>query len=53
MTSLFTHYALKDVTLGNRILASPLCHYHVHDGLLSEWHKTHYETFTKKGRPVR
>lgn len=36
MTSLFTPYTLKDVTLRNRIVASPMCQYQAHDGLLNE-----------------
>jgi 2,4-dienoyl-CoA reductase-like NADH-dependent reductase (Old Yellow Enzyme family) len=49
MTSLFTPYTLKDVTLRNRIVASPMCQYQARDGLLNEWHQTHYETLAKGG----
>ncbi|WP_223507578.1 NADH:flavin oxidoreductase/NADH oxidase [Pseudomonas sp. BF-B-25] len=49
MTSLFSPYRLKDVTLRNRIVASPMCQYQAHDGLLSDWHETHYETLAKGG----
>ena len=49
MASLFTPYTLKDVTLRNRIVASPMCQYQARDGLLNEWHQTHYETLAKGG----
>ncbi|GAB7530203.1 NADH:flavin oxidoreductase/NADH oxidase [Pseudomonas sp. 3A(2025)] len=49
MTSLFSPYRLKDVTLRNRIVASPMCQYQAVDGRLNNWHKTHYETLAKGG----
>lgn len=49
MTSLFSPYQLKDVTLRNRIVASPMCQYQAVDGTLNGWHKTHYETLAKGG----
>lgn len=49
MTSLFSPYQLKDVTLRNRIVASPMCQYQAADGVLNNWHKTHYETLAKGG----
>ncbi|RMQ50421.1 putative proteinH:flavin oxidoreductase H oxidase [Pseudomonas cichorii] len=49
MTSLFSPYRLKDVTLRNRIVASPMCQYQAVDGMLNGWHKTHYETLAKGG----
>ncbi|MEG5266290.1 NADH:flavin oxidoreductase/NADH oxidase [Pseudomonas sp. JDS28PS106] len=49
MTSLFSPYRLKDVTLRNRIVASPMCQYQAVDGTLNSWHQTHYETLAKGG----
>ncbi|QXG35353.1 NADH:flavin oxidoreductase/NADH oxidase [Pseudomonas viridiflava] len=49
MTSLFSPYTLKGVTLRNRIVASPMCQYQAVDGALNGWHKTHYETLAKGG----
>ncbi|WNZ81247.1 NADH:flavin oxidoreductase/NADH oxidase [Pseudomonas sp. P105] len=49
MASLLAPYILKDVTLRNRIVASPMCQYQARDGLLNEWHQTHYETLAKGG----
>ncbi|WP_110926338.1 NADPH dehydrogenase NamA [Bacillus massiliglaciei] len=41
---LFTPYTIKDVTLKNRIVMSPMCMYSCYeeDGLVQNWHKTHY-----------
>lgn len=43
-TKLFTSYTLKDVTLKNRIVMSPMCMYSSHekDGKVQNFHKTHY-----------
>ena len=41
---LFTSYTIKDVTLKNRIVMSPMCMYssHKENGMVENWHKTHY-----------
>ncbi|XJZ26137.1 NADPH dehydrogenase NamA [Bacillota bacterium Lsc_1132] len=41
---LFTPYTVKDVTLKNRIVMSPMCMYSSHneDGKVQNWHRTHY-----------
>lgn len=41
---LFTPYTVKDVTLKNRIVMSPMCMYssHKQDGKIQNWHRTHY-----------
>lgn len=49
MASLFTPYSLKEVTLRNRIVASPMCQYQARDGVLNEWHQAHYATLAKGG----
>jgi len=43
-TKLFTSYTLKDVTLKNRIVMSPMCMYSSYekDGKVQNFHKTHY-----------
>ncbi|MCH1626666.1 NADPH dehydrogenase NamA [Fredinandcohnia quinoae] len=43
-TSLFSPYTIKNVTLKNRIVMSPMCMYSSHnqDGKLEDWHYTHY-----------
>lgn len=41
---LFTPFTVKNVTLKNRIVMSPMCMYSCEkeDGLVTEWHKIHY-----------
>jgi NADPH2 dehydrogenase len=43
-TALFSPYTIKDVTLKNRIVMSPMCMYSSHneDGRVENWHLTHY-----------
>ncbi len=38
MTSLFSEFKLKDVTLKNRIVMSPMCQYSATDGFVGDWH---------------
>jgi 2,4-dienoyl-CoA reductase-like NADH-dependent reductase (Old Yellow Enzyme family) len=38
---LFAPYHLRDVTLSNRIVVSPMCQYSAIDGLANEWHFVH------------
>jgi NADPH2 dehydrogenase len=42
--ALFTPYTIKNVTLKNRIVMSPMCMYSCHneDGKVENWHYTHY-----------
>jgi len=49
MPTLFTPFTLKDVTLRNRIAASPMCQYHAQDGFLNDWHHTHYAMLARGG----
>jgi 2,4-dienoyl-CoA reductase-like NADH-dependent reductase (Old Yellow Enzyme family) len=39
--TLFTPFALRSVTLRNRILVSPMCQYSSADGFASDWHLVH------------
>ncbi|MFT4415679.1 NADPH dehydrogenase NamA [Fredinandcohnia humi] len=43
-TALFSPYTIKNVTLKNRIVMSPMCMYSSHnqDGKVEYWHYTHY-----------
>jgi 2,4-dienoyl-CoA reductase-like NADH-dependent reductase (Old Yellow Enzyme family) len=41
MSALFTPYALRDVTLRNRIVVSPMCEYSSVDGSANDWHLVH------------
>lgn len=38
---LFTPLAIRNVTLRNRIVVSPMCQYSCHDGLADDWHLVH------------
>jgi len=41
MSLLFTPYAIKSVTLKNRIVVSPMCQYSAIDGFANNWHLVH------------
>lgn len=41
MTSLFQPLALRDLTLSNRIIVSPMCQYSAIDGVAQDWHTVH------------
>lgn len=44
MSMLFSPYQLKDITLKNRIVMSPMCMYScpAEDGKVTNWHRVHY-----------
>ena len=42
MPDLFSPLTLRDVTLRNRIVMSPMCMYSASDGLANDWHLGHY-----------
>jgi 2,4-dienoyl-CoA reductase-like NADH-dependent reductase (Old Yellow Enzyme family) len=41
MSYLFTALTIRDITLGNRIVVSPMCQYSSHDGFAGDWHLVH------------
>lgn len=41
MTSLFQPLALRDLTLSNRVIVSPMCQYSAIDGVAQDWHTVH------------
>ncbi len=41
MTKLFTPFKLRDLTLKNRIVVSPMCQYSSKDGMPNDWHLVH------------
>lgn len=47
--SLFAPFTLKGLTLRNRIAVSPMCQYQAQDGLMNDWHRTHYTTLARGG----
>ncbi len=40
-SSLFSPFRIRDVTLRNRIVVSPMCEYSSDDGLANDWHVVH------------
>jgi 2,4-dienoyl-CoA reductase-like NADH-dependent reductase (Old Yellow Enzyme family) len=49
MSHLFSPYCLKEVTLKNRIVVSPMCQYQAVDGKVSDWHLPHYASLARGG----
>lgn len=49
MSSLFTPFTLKDVTLRNRVAIPPMCQYSAVDGFTNEWHQVHYAALARGG----
>ncbi|MBV7536581.1 NADH:flavin oxidoreductase/NADH oxidase [Duganella sp. sic0402] len=49
MTALFKPYTLKGVTLRNRIAVPPMCQYSAVDGLVNDWHESHYTSIARGG----
>lgn len=45
MKTLFSPLKLKDNTLHNKIIISPMCQYSAHNGFASDWHLVHYGQF--------
>lgn len=42
MSKLFSNLSIRNLTLKNRIIMSPMCQYSVHDGFATDWHFIHY-----------
>lgn len=49
MPGLFDPFPLKNVTLRNRIVASPMCQYSAEDGVANEWHRAHFAGLARGG----
>jgi 2,4-dienoyl-CoA reductase-like NADH-dependent reductase (Old Yellow Enzyme family) len=49
MLHLFDPFILKGVTLRNRIVVSPMCQYMAREGLVNDWHQTHYASLARGG----
>ncbi|MEO8346899.1 MAG: NADH:flavin oxidoreductase/NADH oxidase [Betaproteobacteria bacterium] len=48
-SSLFTPYALRGLTLANRIVVSPMCQYSAVDGCAVDWHTIHWGQLLQSG----
>ncbi|HMA49190.1 MAG TPA: NADH:flavin oxidoreductase/NADH oxidase, partial [Magnetospirillaceae bacterium] len=49
MSQLFSPYALRDLTLSNRIVVSPMCQYSAIDGKATDWHMVHLGSMALSG----
>ena len=49
MSQLFTPFALRGLTLDNRIVVPPLCQYSSDDGVASDWHMQHLPALAISG----
>ena len=49
MPGLFDSFTLKQITLRNRIAASPMCQYQAKDGVVTDWHLPHYTALARGG----
>jgi len=49
MSDLFSVFKLKDATLRNRIAVPPMCQYSAVDGLVNDWHLSHYASLARGG----
>jgi 2,4-dienoyl-CoA reductase-like NADH-dependent reductase (Old Yellow Enzyme family) len=46
---IFTPLKIRNYTLKNRIVVSPMCQYSSEDGFMNDWHLVHLGTFAKGG----
>ncbi|WEX09800.1 NADH:flavin oxidoreductase/NADH oxidase [Chelativorans sp. AA-79] len=49
MSALFSPFTLKELTLANRIVVSPMCQYSAEDGSATDWHLAHLGTLSASG----
>jgi 2,4-dienoyl-CoA reductase-like NADH-dependent reductase (Old Yellow Enzyme family) len=49
MSALFQPFALKSITLRNRIAVPPMCQYVAIDGRVNDWHLSHYASMARGG----
>lgn len=47
--ALFTPFALREVTFGNRVVVTPMCQYRAEDGHAVDWHFAHHGRFSLSG----
>ena len=45
----FTPYTLRDLTLPNRVVVSPMCQYAAEEGVVGDWHLVHLGAFATGG----
>ena len=49
MSKLFEPLRLRDLTLANRIMVSPMCQYSAADGSATDWHRAHLGSLALSG----
>jgi 2,4-dienoyl-CoA reductase-like NADH-dependent reductase (Old Yellow Enzyme family) len=49
MSALFTSFTVKDITLKNRIVVSPMCQYSADEGVINDWHLVHLAGLARGG----
>ena len=47
--ALFTPFALREVSFGNRVVVTPMCQYRAEDGHAVDWHFAHHGRFSLSG----
>ena len=48
-TSLFSKFSMRDLTLANRIVVSPMCQYSATNGRATDWHTIHWGQLLQSG----
>src|SRR5438034_11260534 len=48
-TSLFSPFSMRELTLANRIVVSPMCQYSAIDGRATDWHTIHWGQMLQSG----
>ena len=51
-SNLFTPLQIRDVTIPNRLVISPMCQYSAGDGLANDWHMVHLGKFAQGGAGI-
>ena len=49
MSALFAPFALRDLTLANRIVVAPMCQYSAENGCATAWHMMHLGSLASSG----
>ena len=49
---LFSPLKIRDLTLANRLVISPMCQYSAGDGIANDWHMVHLGKFAQGGAGV-
>ena len=49
MSKLFSPIQLRELSLSNRVMVSPMCQYSAHEGAMQEWHRIHLGQMAQSG----